>query len=426
MLVARLVGSSLLALVLSAALVAQALALPVLTRACTAPPLPPPTGNVVQVASEPQLQAAVQSLMSGTTILVQPGTYHLTSTLWINGNVQGVAIRGSTNSCDDVVLVGQGMSNPSYGGVPHGIWIGNAREVLVANLTIRGVYYHPIQLDPGAGAQTPHIYNVRMVDAGEQFVKSSASSVGGPGVGGGVVEYCVMEYTTTARSSYTNGVDVHQGADWIIRHNLFRNIRAPVGQLAGPAVLMWNRSRNTVVDGNLFLNVQYGIALGLDAARSDDHAGGIVRNNVFHRSSAQSGDVGIVINNSAGTKVLHNTVILSGTYSNAIEYRFPATTGVEIHFNLADAAIQARDGASGVVSGNVTNATPAWFVNSDAGDLHLTTVAVGALDRAVPHPDVALDYDQEPRPLGSAPDVGADELGTPGGLPAPPTGLVVR
>ena len=93
--------------------------------------------------------------------MVQPGTYNLTSTLWLNRNVENITIRGSTDSCDDVLLIGRGMSNTSYGNVPHGIWIGNARNMLVANLTIRDVYYHPIQLDPNAGAQAPRIYNVR-------------------------------------------------------------------------------------------------------------------------------------------------------------------------------------------------------------------------------------------------------------------------
>lgn len=385
-------------------------AAPPLQRACNAPPLPSPSGTVITVSTESALQAAVNSITSGTTIIVQPGTYNMTSTLWLNRNVDNVAIRGSTNSCDDVVLIGRGMSNANYGNVPHGIWIGNARNVLVANLTIRDVYYHPIQLDPNAGAQAPRIYNVRLVNAGEQFVKSSARTSGTSGVNNGIVEYSVMEYTTTARSNYTNGVDVHQGANWILRHNLFRNIRAPAGQLAGPAVLMWNGSRDSIVENNLFLNVQYGVALGLNGSKVDDHSGGIVRNNFFHRSSSQSGDVGITINNSANTKVLHNTVILSGTYPNAIEYRFPATTGLEIRYNLTDGVVQSRDGATGTVSNNVTNAQPSWFVNGAAGDLHLAAIATAAIDKAAAHPSVPTDYDVETRPQGTAPDIGADEF----------------
>ena len=406
-------------------LIDLAAASPPLHRACNAPPLPSPSGSVVTVSTESALQAAVNSITSGTTILVQPGTYNLTSTLWLNRNVENVAIRGSTNSCDDVLLIGRGMSNASYGNVPHGIWIGNARNVLVANLTIRDVYYHPIQLDPNAGAQAPRIYNVRLVDAGEQFVKSSARTSGASGVNNGIVEYSIMEYTTTARSNYTNGVDVHQGASWIVRHNLFRNIRAPAGQLAGPAVLMWNGSRDSIIENNLFLNVQYGIALGLNGSKADDHVGGIVRNNFFHRNGSQSGDVGITINNSANTKVLHNTVIVSGTYSNGIEYRFPATTGVEIRYNLMDAEVQQRDGATGTVSNNVTNAQPSWFVNAAAGDLHLVAIATAAIDKAAAHPSVPTDYDAETRPQGTVPDIGADEFSLGSQPPEAPTDVRV-
>ena len=406
-------------------LIDLAAASPPLHRACNAPPLPSPSGTVVTVSTESALQAAVNSITSGTTILVQPGTYNLTSTLWLNRNVENVAIRGGTNSCDDVLLIGRGMSNASYGNVPHGIWIGNARNVLVANLTIRDVYYHPIQLDPNAGAQAPRIYNVRLVDAGEQFVKSSARTSGASGVNNGIVEYSIMEYTTTARSNYTNGVDVHQGASWIVRHNLFRNIRAPAGQLAGPAVLMWNGSRDSIIENNLFLNVQYGIALGLNGSKADDHVGGIVRNNFFHRNGSQSGDVGITINNSANTKVLHNTVIVSGTYSNGIEYRFPATTGVEIRYNLMDAGVQQRDGATGTVSNNVTNAQPSWFVNAAAGDLHLVAIATAAIDKAAAHPSVPTDYDAETRPQGTVPDIGADEFSLGSQAPEAPTNVRV-
>jgi hypothetical protein len=189
---------------------------------------------------------------------------------------------------------------------------------------------------------------------------------------------------------------------------------------------MWNESKDSIVDANLFLNVQYGIAFGLNPNKTNDHIGGIVRNNIIYRSSSQGGDVGITINNSAGTKVLNNTVILSGTYPNAIEYRFPSTTGVDIRYNLTDAAVQVRDGATGTVSNNVINSQPSWFVNASASDLHLTAMATAAIDKAQLHPDVKTDYDDEPRPQGLAPDVGADEFGqTASKVPAPPTNLRV-
>jgi hypothetical protein len=65
--------------------------------------------------------------------------------------------------CDDVVLIGKGMTNSNFETVPHGIWTNSANTV-IAHLTIRDVYYHPIILNPGA--QRPRIYNVRLINWG--------------------------------------------------------------------------------------------------------------------------------------------------------------------------------------------------------------------------------------------------------------------
>jgi hypothetical protein len=417
-----------------ALLTQTAVAAPPLTRACQAPPLPAPAGNVVTVATEPALQAAVAAVTSNTTIVVQPGTYDLAAgggTLFFNKPVANVTLRGATDRCDDVVLIGAGMT--IRGTTPHGIWVGGPTGMLIANLTVRDVYFHPVMLDANYGTQSPRLYNLHLINAGEQFVKATPVGSNGPGVANGIVEYSIMEYVTwldpgaPGGATYTNGVDVHAGSSWIIRYNLFRNIRAAPGRgLAGPAILMWNGSRDTIVESNLFLNTQRGIALGLNGARADDHVRGIVRNNVFYRSSSESGDVGISINNSADTKVLNNTVILSGTYPSAIEYRFSGTTGALIQYNLADAGVEQRDGASATVAGNVTNAQANWFVNIGAGDLHLAATAVEAINKATPLPDVTQDYDGTSRPVGLASDIGAHEFAGTGVPPAAPSNLRVQ
>ena len=246
-------------------------------------PLPAPTGPVVVVSTVGQLQQAVAALTS-TTIVVAAGTYQLTAPLYINGTFTNVGIRGATGNRDDVVIVGRGMTGSNDGGVPFKIWVGSdVRGVTIAHLTIRDVFNHPIMLN--AGAESPFVHNVRLANAGQQFVKANPDGAGG-GVDNGVVEYSVIEYTTTSRDDYTNGVDVHSGNNRIVRHNLFRNIRAPQGQLAGPAILMWNHSTTSVVDGNTFINCQREIALGLIQRTPDDHVGDIVRNNFVYRSAA--------------------------------------------------------------------------------------------------------------------------------------------
>lgn len=383
------------------------------------PSLAVPSGTVIHVSTESALQAAIAALRSGDTVMIAQGTYRLSGTFYLPNGVVNVSIRGATGNRDDVILLGPGMNNTT---VPFGFWTGNVQNITFADFTMKDINQHTFIFN--AGTESPVIHNIRMVDAGDQFVKSNPDGQGG-GVDNGVVECSSMEYTTVAPDGYTNGVDVHTGKNWIVRNNAFKNIRGPAGQPAGPAILMWNNSQDTISEGNLFLNCERGIAYGL-INKVNDHLRGIIRNNIFYRSASQSGDVGIGVASSPGTKVLNNTVIMSGTYPNAIEYRFADTMGVEIVNNLSDAGIQSRDGAFGQVSNNLANAQVSWFANASSGDLHILPIAVMAIDRAVPHPDVVTDYDGHVRLPGTAPDIGADEsTAADTQAPNPPTGLRV-
>jgi hypothetical protein len=388
-------------------------------------PLPAPTGTVVNVSTVAQLVSAVSSMSSNKTIVLAPGTYNLTGPLYINGTFTNVGIRGATNNRDDVVLAGPGMTVST---VPFGIWVGgNVQGVTIANLTIRDIYNHPIMLNPGT--QSPLIHNVRLLNAGQQFVKANPTGAGGSGngVNNGIVRYSVIEYTTTSRDDYTNGVDVHSGTGWVISHNLFKNLKAP-GALAGPAILMWNGASGTIVDGNTFIDCQREISIGLiDRAGATDHIGGMVRNNFIYRSSSVSGDTAILIADSSNTTVVNNTIFLSGGYPSPIEYRFSGTTGAVISNNLLDGQVSARDGASGSVSNNYTSASAGLFVNPGAGDLHLKATASAAIDKGSATSPATLDWDGETRPFGSAVDFGADEYrsGATTTPPAPPTNVRV-
>lgn len=370
-----------------------------------APPLPEPDGEVVRVATVRALQDAVRDAQSRQTILIAPGTYHLEMSLYLTGGVSDVAIRGETGDPEDVVLVGRGMANEDHGGVPHGILLGDAQDVLIADLTIRDVWYHPIQVDGTGGCERPRIYHCRLINAGEQFVKGTVNEAG-DAVDGGIVEHTLMAYETHARSGYTDGVDVLGGRGWIIRHNRFVNIRGPTGEMAGPAVLMWRGCADTVCEGNLFVNCERGIAFGLSAGDPPDHRGGVIRNNMFYQPPGASGDAGIIVWNCPGTRVVHNTVVLSGTYPNAIEYRFPATVDVQIVGNLTDAAIARRDDATAYVTQNVTSAEPTWFAHPATGDLHLLPHA--PLTPVPRHPDCPTDFDGDERP-DTHTDPGADQ-----------------
>lgn len=416
----RLLSSGLAIAAIASAMAALSPTPPAQAAAACAP-LAPATGTTVVVDTTAELQDAVANLTSNTTILIADGTYNLTNTLNIR-NVDNVAIRSASGSRDAVVLQGRGMSNAAYGNVPHVMAVYDASAIVIADLTLRDAYYHLIQIHGEADADGVHLYNLHLIDAGEQFVKGSTAGPPGPYADDGIVECSLFEYTNRARSWYTNGVDVLAGSGWIIRDNTFRNIRAPEGQLAGPAVLMWRNSLDTIVERNLFIECDRAIALGLSAPDGNsrdgedtyDHRGGIIRNNMIYR--AGPGDVGITVNYAREVEISHNTVILNGTFPwGAIEYRFGSTTA-SIAGNLTDAPIWQRNGATATLTANTTNAVADWFVNAAAGDLHLASTA-NAIDIVASRPSVIDDFDGHSRPVGQAADAGADEWRSTGSIP---------
>jgi hypothetical protein len=389
-----------------------------------APPLPVTGTRIVNVATEPQLQSAMGNLQHGDTLLLAEGTYNLTSSLYVNGR-HNVTVRGSAGSTN-VVLAGRGMNNANHGGVPFGIW-SNSTNTTVAHLTIRDTWDNEIIFN--AGAQSPRVYCVRLLNAGSQFIKSNPTDVNaGLGVNNGVVEYCWFEYTGSPPNDhgsgvgYFNGISAHAAQNWIVRGNLFKNLHNPDGTAYpwNPAVLFWRHSAGTVTEQNTFINVDRAVAYGLDNSTPyRDHAGGVIRNNFVYlapglmSASRKAGSDGsIIVWNSPGTQVDHNTVLLNGNEFYAVQLRFQSSSNCAARNNLADAPVHLRDSATATLNGNLSTAAPGMFVNAVAGDLHLVATATNAIDKAAALGTITNDFDGELRPKGASPDVGADEFTT--------------
>jgi hypothetical protein len=350
-----------------------------------------PTGAVIDVSTVAELQAALMVITSNTTIVLAPGTYQLSRGLSINGTVSNIAVRGTAGGRDAVVLTGHGLSVG-----------GDVQGALIADLTIRDARQYAIAF--GAGIRSPRVSNVRLVDAGTSFITSAGGD-------DGILEHSVVERTRPAADTTAGGIEIQGGANWIIRHNLFRNIVSATHGVAGPAILVRHASRGTMTEGNTFLNCARAIVYGVedDSAGDITHTGGVIRNNVVHRSSTQPGAAGISVAGSPGTRVVNNTVFLSGTSSTPIEYRFAGTTDVLLANNLLDGFIWARDGATGTERNNLSGVTASAFVNASTGDLHLVSSAAMAIDHGVALADVVTDVDGDARPSGAGVDIGADE-----------------
>ena len=394
-----------------------------------APELEVSGSKTITVDSVRQLFRAVNNAAENTTIMIRPGLYRLTSTISVT--TDNLTIRGLGNRCDQVVLLGNGMDNENHRGVTSGFWI-NAKNTTIANMTIGEVYYHPIQMNGAAVA--PRIYNVRMVNAGQQFVKSNPLP-SGQGVNNGIVEYSIMDYTdgppktdhSGSGIGYTQGVDVHGGDGWRISNNKFLNFHTPdnADHLWNPAILMWRGSSNTITENNLFFNVDRAIAYGLNERNGGDHSGGVIRNNVvfmspglYSNSRRWDADASIILWDSPGTKVLHNTILTNNNTPFAIESRFK-NSGVVFKNNLTDSPIVHSEGGvkrsvckysalcrnyrQAYQEHNEIEADSVWFMNPSSGDLRLHENARSFIQPVQQHPDAVLDYRGVIRPPSATP-----------------------
>ncbi len=409
-----------------------------LAAASHCPPLPPPTGNIVNVSTVEELQDAVNTATSGATILVADGAYNLDG-VYLRFAAPNVTLRSASGNPKAVILDGNYLTTEIIQIV--------ASNVTIADLTLREAYYHPIHVMSTDGGDTNNtlIYNVHIFDPGQQAIKVNPYTPDNPlhFTDNGVVACSRIQLTDAGRvevwningSCYTGGIDAHQSRGWVIRDNLIEGFWCS-SDLSEHGIHLWKGCRDTVIERNLLHNNARGIGLGLatsgpgrtypdnpcpSAVGYVDDYGGIIRNNFVSASDAglfaseYGFDCGICLWNSCNARALHNSVCTADpahTFSS-IEWRF-ANTRADIINNLVNHTLRERDGAIATQSGNLTNAQASWFVNVTSGDLHLaSTAATNAIDRVTAPTDVTDDYDGDPRPIGPASDVGADEYGTP-------------
>ncbi|MFZ5453358.1 MAG: right-handed parallel beta-helix repeat-containing protein [Thermodesulfobacteriota bacterium] len=367
-------------------------------------------GEVIVGTAAELAEAVVQANLGGPkTILIRDGTYTLDDGLWVEA--AGVTVRSLSGNRSAVIIQGQGMA----GDVSHIFNVPGA-NFTVRDVTLKGVCNHAIQIHGNYNATAPTIRNVHILDTYEQMIKVSYDPADlGKRADNGVVEDCLLEYSAGIGPQwYIGGVDAHNARNWIVRRNIFRGIRSPSEDVAEFAIHFWSGSEDTLVERNIIINCDRAIGLGLG---DRGHQRGIVRNNmIYHNAVEGFADVGIAVESAPGAQVYNNTIYQEHSYPHAIEYRFPATTGVLIANNLTNKAISPRDGATGTVSDNVTNAQASWFVNPPAGDLHLKSVIKTVVDQGRIIAGLATDFDGDPRPRGAGIDIGADEFKSSGAL----------
>ncbi len=336
------------------------------------------------------------------TILIEDGSYEVaTISSYPYITASNLVIRSLSGNRDAVVLYGNGMAEtPANQTVNLLFAVGD--NITIADLTLQETANNAIAVT----GENLFVHNVKMQDTYEHFIKGN--SVNG-GADRGIVQCSLFQYTSASNLGpqwYIGGIDVHQGDDWVVRDNVFINIASPDAQLAQHAVNFWNNSSNNIIERNKILNCDRGIGFGLG---SSPNTGGIIRNNmIYNDGSAPNDDVGIGLESSPDTKVYNNTILIE--YPNAIEYRFAATTNVDITNNLTNQRIQSRNGGQAALTTNNVNAQAGWFTDPASGDLSLLPNNPAVVDQGTNLLDVAVDIYQTIRPQSSSHDIGAFEV----------------
>jgi hypothetical protein len=378
------------------------------------PPLPPPTGVIIDVSPSQAgtLPDIVANAPAGSTIRLSAGTYNLDGGR-LAFNRPGVTLRSASGHRADVILDGRYQSRAIVSIA--------ASSVTIADVTVARAFNHPVHITPPPGSSISgiRIYNVRVVDPGQQAIKINPTDAANT-IDHGSIECSLIELTDQGRSfirdsCYTGGIDAHRSRGWRVANNVIRGFWCPVG-LSEHGIHFWRNSRDTVVERNVVVNNARGIGFGLGSSVADGHVNGVIRNNfvvvnddrVF---TSQAGfDVGIGLESATNAKILHNSVVSTRAPFSSIEWRWKGTTAT-ITNNLTSHALRPRDGATALVVGNLTSVPTSFFRSVSADDLHVLPGASAALGRGVPVPagDADHDIDGDAR-LDGVRDIGADQL----------------
>ena len=377
-------------------------------------------GEVRRVRTVEELKNALETVnrvKSAATILVEDGTYMLDVPA-LEIQCAGLVIRSASGNRDVVVI--RGPDEGTNAAVAN-VFLISANDVVIADLTFGYCRYHGVQVrgEPPFHVSGLRVHNCHIVNCNQQFIKGSSSENDPLGATEGCIEQCLFEFTDGwAYQFYTGGIDIHKGVNWVVKDNVFRNIRVPAGQpgIAEHAIHFWKRCstrpQNIVVERNQVLNCDRGIGFGLSNAEGG-HQGGRsrIRNNmVFNDGTGPHTDVGIGLEFTSDVRVENNTVVVL-KYWAPIEYRFAGSSSVVFRNNLVNLPIQRRDNAPlATQTKNLEHVESSWFRNLASGDLRLTAAAKPAIDSGAPLEDFHDDVDSRSRPRGSGWDIGASEF----------------
>lgn len=377
------------------------------------PALPPPAGPTVHVENTAQLLAAAETAAPGTTVLLADGEYRLPRPIVLNQRSQ-VTLRSASGDPAKVVLRGKGWDSRD----PRDdlIHIAHCRSITLADLTFADCHAYAVKVEAEHGPQDVQIYQCHFRDIGTRAIKGSAGQDPSMRAIRGSVRHCeffnsrVPPRDWPFNGDYIAAIDMMALEDWTFSDNLFRAIRGHNGG-GRAAIFLWVRTRNVVVERNLIIDCDRGIALG-NPGRSTAHrpgepeqhvSGAVVRNNMI----AGGPDCGIELWHAEEVNILNNSIWRpEQNWARGIRVG-TGTTHALIANNLIHGEIR-FEGGDARLQNNLTGSIQSMWISPGTGNLALLpTLSANAIDHGTSFPAVTDDIRHQRR--GQRPDLGAWE-----------------
>jgi hypothetical protein len=362
------------------------------------------------VATTDELLAAADRLPPGGTILLADGHYKLPRPI-VFDHKTNIALLSVSADPAKVTLSGKGWdSGDEHDDLLH---IGHCQGVTIASLSFADCRSYGIKVEAENAPKDIDIRNCRFRDIGMRAIKGSAAQNPAFRAVKGSVRGCYFENTKVPPADWLFGgdyiaaIDMMALEDWTFSQNLFRNIKGRNGG-GRAAIFIWVRSRRVVVERNLIVNCDRGIAFGNPGQSTANIAGeplayvsdSVIRNNCI----AGGMDCGIELWHAQRIKVLNNTIWRPEQNLNRGVRIGTGTGQTEIANNLVHGEIQPAGGEARLHH-NLTGRLDGYFEDPSSGNLALTSAAVGAIGQGVPLAEVTEDIRGLARP--GRPDLGA-------------------
>lgn len=382
-----------------------------------APPLERTTNDPVEAANVDQLIDAVENAQPGQTILVQPGVYPMPR--YIEITQDGVTLAGATGNRHDVIIDGSQSR--------HGELIGfrACKNVTVANLTIQNIQWNGFKINAEDNVQNLTIYNCVIHNIWQRGVKSvhvpeeNRERIRPQNIR---IQYCLFYNDHPKRfeddprdtpdnfnGNYIGGIDAMFPKEWTISDNVFIGIQGRTREGRG-CVFLWHHAEDCIIERNIIIDCDIGIALGNSSGIGEDqssvHATGmIVRNNFITRTP----ETGILADYTRDCVIAHNTIYDPNSPMQRLLRVVHDTPGLQAVNNLfigPGLSIETDDPIH--LDNNRLLPEAGFFVDAEAGNLHLRANAHPAINQAIQTDFIQRDIDGESRNLPF--DLGADEF----------------